>query len=193
MLIKNLSKPFHHTIIYDFYSKEEEEIVWKELEFLNKPGKLFSPKNTGDPRSSPNKTGIFLHQVYENLNFSDIFLIHRKIYKLKNCIKENIFHEYFYVKSLYDVIMISYYENKSYYEFHRDDAILSAVTTFWKTPKKFTGGKLTFPDYNYTPKMNHNTLILFPSFVLHEVTEIKMKNDDKINGRYTINQFFATE
>lgn len=190
MIIKNRIKPFHHTIIYDYYTKEEEDLVWKELEFLNKPGKLLGPKLTGDPNSSPNKIGGFLPDLYENLNFSNIFTINQKIYKIKNSIAANIFSGHFNNPNLASDIMISYYENKSYYKEHHDESILSAVLTFWKMPKKFIGGNLRFPKYQYTPKMKHNTLILFPSFVRHEVTEVHMENDDGINGRYTINQFF---
>ena len=34
-------------------------------------------------------------------------------------------------------------------------------------------------------------MILFPSYEDHGVSEIFMENNDGINGRYTINQFYG--
>ena len=67
---------------------------------------------------------------------------------------------------------------------HADHATISAVTTFWKVPKEFTGGELKFPEYEYTPHMDNNTIILFPSFEQHEVSTVIGK------GRFSINQFY---
>lgn len=189
MLIKNKLKPFPHSIVYDFYNKDEEKLIWKELEFLNKPEKMSPPLETGDPNASPNKSGMFIHDSYSNISFSNIFTINQKIFRLKPLLESNIFSNYLSVANTSE-IMISYYEDKSYYEMHKDSYMLSSVITFWKKPKKFTGGNLTFNDYEYQPKMNHNTMILFPSYQNHSVSEIVMKNNDGINGRYTINHFF---
>ena len=191
MRIENLSEPFFHSIIHEVYTKEEQKLIWQELDFLNKMGKLLPPTETGDPNSSPNKLGVFLDRLYKNnKKFSNILNVNRKIYKIKHLLSENIFSRYLDVVD-YDLTMVSYYGDGSYYLPHHDSYILSAVTTFWKTPKMFSGGELSFAEYKYTPKMEHNTMILFPSFEMHEVSEIFMENNDGINGRYTINQFYG--
>lgn len=192
MKIENLSEPFHHSIIYDFYNDEEEKLIWQELEFLNKPGKMLSPKETGDYHgSSPNKTGIFLDQLYgEKKQFSNILTLNRKIYKIQKLLYDNPFSRYLEIVDK-DMTMISYYENESFYKKHYDCYTISAVTTFWKKPKLFTGGELKFSTHDYTPKMDHNTMVLFPSYEKHEVTEIQLEKNDGINGRYTINQFYS--
>lgn len=190
MRVENLSEPFFHSIVYDFYNQEEEKLIWQELNFLNKLGKLLPPTETGDPNSSPNKVGVFLDRLYKNhRNFSNILNVNRKIFKIKNLLYENPFSRYLPLVDE-DLTMISYYEDGSYYLPHHDSYIISSVTTFWKRPKMFSGGKLTFVEYDYIPEMDHNTMILFPSYEEHEVSEIEMESNDGINGRYTINQFF---
>lgn len=191
MRVENLSEPFFHSIVYDYYNSEEEKLIWQELEFLNKPGKLLPPIETGDPNSSPNKVGVFLDRLYAKKNFSNILNVNRKIFKIKNLLYENPFSRYLNIID-YDLTMISYYEDGSYYLPHHDSYTISSVTTFWKTPKMFSGGELTFTRYKYKPEMPHNTMILFPSYELHEVSEVFMENNDGINGRYTINQFYVT-
>ncbi len=190
MRVENLSEPFFHSIVYDYYNIEEQKLIWQELEFLNKPGKMLSPNETGDPNSSPNKVGVFLDRLYDkNKNFSNILKVNRKIFKIKNFLYENPFSRYLNIVD-YDLTMISYYEDGSYYLPHFDSYTISSVTTFWKTPKMFSGGELMFCNYNYIPDMPHNTMILFPSYEAHEVSEVFMDNNDGINGRYTINQFY---
>ena len=154
-------------------------------------GKLLPPRETGDPNSSSNKVGVFLDKLYKNQKqFSNILTVNRKIFKIKNLLYENPFSRYLDITD-YDLTMISYYENESYYLPHRDCYTISSVTTFWKKPKIFSGGELFFYNYNYCPKMDHNTMILFPSYEDHGVSEIFMENNDGINGRYTINQFYG--
>lgn len=190
MRIENLSEPFFHSIVYDYYTIEEQNLIWQELNFLNKMGKLLPPTETGDPNSSPNKVGVFLDRLYNNKKFSNILTLNRKIYKIKNLLYENPFSRYLNSVDS-DFTMVSYYENASYYLRHHDSYTLSSVTTFWKTPKMFSGGQLIFSNYDYAPIMDHNTMILFPSYESHEVSEITMDDNDGVNGRYTLNQFFG--
>lgn len=191
MKIENYKNPFYHTIITDFYNKEEENLIWEELEFLNKPGKLLGPESTGDPLSSPNKKGIFLDDLFSlRKEISNILTINNKIFDYIHLMEDNPFCKYF---NIYDKhkTLLSYYTNGAYYDTHFDCCTISSVLTFWKTPKQFSGGELIFTDYNYIPNMDHNTMIIFPSFEFHSVTEIEMGNDDTLNGRYSINQFFS--
>ena len=36
-------KPFPHLILENFYNEEELNLVWEELKFYTKPGKLLEP------------------------------------------------------------------------------------------------------------------------------------------------------
>jgi hypothetical protein len=193
MKILNLLNPFPHSIIHDFYNLEEQELIWEELTFLNRPNKLLTPDKTGDPSASSNKRGVFLDTLYgQNRHFSNILTINRKIFTILDFLKDNPFSEYLLYCN-YDQTMISYYEDQAHYDKHFDSFVISSVTTFWKNPKQFVGGELKFSEFNYIPKMFHNTMIIFPSFVMHEVTKVSLKNNDGINGRYTINQFYSIQ
>ena len=40
-------EPFPHLILKNFYNKEEVKLIWEELDFYTKDGKLFVAKNFG--------------------------------------------------------------------------------------------------------------------------------------------------
>jgi len=191
MKIVQLTKPFYHTIIYDFYTPKEEASIWEELNFLNQPGKLLDRTFNGDPLASDNKLGLHLDKAYGKYrHLSNILTINRKIFNIRNSLLENPFAKYLEICDQ-DYSFISYYPDKSFYAPHFDRFTLSSITTFWRMPQNFTGGNLQFLDYKYVPQMKHNTIILFPSFEMHEVTPVHIKKSAEAKGlsRYTINQF----
>lgn len=192
MKIVQRKEPFFHTIIYDFYSEKEEASIWQELEFLNQPGKFLQKKFTGDGLASTNKLGLHLDLVYppDYRHLSNMLTVNRKIFDIRDQLLENPFAHYLEICDR-DQSFISYYPDKSFYGAHFDRYTLSAVTTLWKTPKRFTGGDLCFPKHGYSPFMENNTIILFPSFEIHEVMPIQVSQKDEADGfsRYTLNQF----
>jgi hypothetical protein len=193
MIVENLSEPFFHTIVHDFYTTEEEKLIWQELDYLDLPNKsLLESSETGDP-SAVNRSRVFLDAFYRYRNFSKILEINRKIFSTEftDLIKSNPFSNYL-IHSNMDNTLLSYYKNKSFYPLHKDESVISIIITFWRNPKKFVGGNLTFDEYYYTPKMNHNSLILFPSFVKHSVNETFIDNENEIvgNSRYSISSFY---
>ena len=190
MEILNLTNPFPHTIVYDFYNGDEQKLIWEELLFLNKPGKMHSPEMTGDPAASKNKKAIFLDRLYTDRNCSNILNVNRKIFTLIDHIEDMNISNYLKYSD-FDETMVSYYEDGAYYDSHYDQFVISAITTFWEEPKKFSGGDLVFTDFDYLPKMKNNTIIIFPSYVFHKVTPISLRYNDGKSGRYTINQFYS--
>lgn len=192
MKIYNYKEPFYHSIIYDYYDENEQNLIWQEIDFLNQPGKLLTPDKTGDENASPNKVGIFLDDIYHHNEFrklSNILTLNRKIFFILDLLKENIFSNYLSISN-HDLTLLSYYGNNAYYNSHYDNFIVSSVNTFWRTPKEFQGGNLMFDHYNYTPNLDHNSMIIFPSFEWHSVSPVIMKPSSN-NGRYSINQFFG--
>ena len=188
MKIIQFTEPFYHTIIYDFYTPEEEKSIWQEIEFLNQPGKLLDKTFNGDPKASDNKLGLHLDKAYgQYRNVSNILTINRKIFNIRDQLLENPFAKYLEICDQ-DFTFLSYYPDKSFYAPHFDRFTVSSITTFWRQPQQFTGGDLRFTEHNYVPQMEHNTLILFPSFETHEVTPVSI-DDEEGFSRYTINQF----
>ena len=188
MIVENNKTPFYHTIIHDYFTPEERELIWDELETLH--SKLEGPEVTGDPRASMLKRGLYLDHEYENRrNESNIFSISRKIFDLEKLgqLKENIFSKYLNVCNL-DYTLLNYYPTQSNYKDHRDVSVLSSTICLWKEPKQFTGGNLFFKQYNYTPLMMNNSMILFPGFELHEILDTEVTKETF--GRYAISQFY---
>ena len=40
-------EPFPHIIFYNFYDEHELKLIWEELDFFTKDGKLFEAKDFG--------------------------------------------------------------------------------------------------------------------------------------------------
>ena len=60
------SDPFPHLILENFYNEEELELVWEELKFYTKPGKLLEAKDFGGVVDKTNSHAIALDAVYIN-------------------------------------------------------------------------------------------------------------------------------
>ena len=89
--------------------------------------------------------------------------------------------------------LISYYEDTDYYKSHRDDVLITALSYFFVEPKKFKGGEIIFTDFNLRFEVTNNTTIVFPSHIMHEVSEISLDEKDKGKGlgRFCMNQFVS--
>ena len=62
-----------------------------------------------------------------------------------------------------------------------------------KEPKKFYGGDLLFPEYDYKYPCDNNSMIIFPGWVQHSVEKVSIENSDYFDGwgRYAITSFFG--
>lgn len=191
-------EPFPYLIIENMYSDDELKLIWQELEFLTYRNKLRPPEKCGSARSSDgeylkNNSGLYLDSIYTDRSISNILSINPKLYS-ENIMKAfseicfaygNISH------TNYDATLISYYENGGYYKPHRDTAIYTSITWFYKEPKSFTGGDFNFTQYNVKVPVKNNATILFPSFVEHSVDNILMDDSEESfgKGRYCMAQF----
>ena len=87
-----------------------------------------------------------------------------------------------------------YYHDGDYYEPHTDKTVqFLGFSYFYREPKKFEGGELMFPKYDYTFDCPNNSLIMMPGWVEHGVTKISIKNSDYFDGygRYAVTSFFG--
>ena len=64
--IKTYENPFPHFIIYDFYDDVELNLIWEELDFYTKDGKLFEAKDFGGVVDKTNSKAIWLDKVYRD-------------------------------------------------------------------------------------------------------------------------------
>ena len=196
--IKNHEHPFPHIIIENIYSDDELDLIWEELDFLCHPHKLKEPSLSesafdDDGLMKKNKL-LFLDSVYSDRNFSNIMTINRKIFEILKCANHPhwIFTNF---DPTLDTTMISYYENEGYYKKHQDSTILTALTWFYKEPKKFEGGNVVFScnDVEVEIKCNNNRAVIFPGIIHHQVKTVHMDKEylNKRCGRFCMSQFMS--
>ena len=202
MKINNLDFGFPLIVIDDYYSEEELNLIWEELNFLCKKNVLYSgidPRSSGaiDESGVPLKTNysVFLDELFSfDRNFSNILTVNRKLFNnWENIINQN---EHWFYKNLHCVIyytLLSYYEDQSYYGLHKDNSTATSLSWFYKEPKKFEGGDLIFKNGSRIEVKNNRTII-FPSLIPHGVETVVMKEEDlnKKLGRFCITQFLHT-
>ena len=174
---------------------EEEKIneVYKEftslLPFFKNPELTGSAVNEdGDFKKENN--GLFLSEAYTDIGINvspthKLFSELAKIGKNMSVTPHSIVN---YFKS-FDRLsyLFSAYKNGQYYKAHRDSSSLTAL--LWLSEKNYEGGDLLFPDFNTTITPEKNTLIVFPSHYLHEVTTVKTQSEDYV--RFCVSAFFV--
>ena len=192
--------PFEHIVVDDLFTKDELELMWKELDFLD--GKLLPPRETGsayivkengDKQLLKQNKAIYLDKVFscEHREMSNILKINRKVFHkeiVDAAMKLHPFYELISVTN-FDNTLINYYEDNDYYEPHKDVAIFTSVTFLHREPKQYTGGDFVFADYDHVVESKLNRMILFPSIITHSVTPIKMLTDEPGYGRYSMTVF----
>lgn len=195
MQISLIKTPFEYVQIDNTYTEEEAYLIFLELNFLTLSGNLLPPEATGGAKDHNTKQvlkrnqGIFLDNVYQNRNSSNILNFNRKLFNI-NIDAPSVVLNYLKYSNT-DTTLISYYENSDYYAPHRDTAILTTLTYLYAQPKKFVGGDLVFPDYGLTLEPVYNRTYIIPSVVEHEVTPVIIAESDtgKGFGRYCISGF----
>lgn len=202
MKVTHYNDPFPLITIEQTFDEKELKLIWQEISFLYYGEKFFPPDETGSAYDTldgkkiykKHNSGVFIADLYKDLKFSNIHKCNRKIIENKDEIYKK--ESSWFFKNIYfneDNTLISYYENEDYYGSHTDNAFLTCLTWFFKQPKKFEGGNLTFTDYKVTIEINNNCSVIFPSFITHEVSKISMKPEDlnALNGRICMTQFLG--
>jgi len=194
MKVQLMTDPFHSLLIEDLYDPDELNVIWDEIEYLRPhfvDGDEATYSAEVDGQSIKRNKGILLDRHFkDNRDESDILKINRKIFTLLKQLKSGswFFDE---VSCNLDYTLLSYYENSDHYKTHKDAATITALTWFYREPKRFEGGDLKFPDYDITVPVKSNGCILFPSKINHAVTPIQMEDQyaNKGLGRHTMTQF----
>ena len=191
---------FPYIVIDDIYDEKELSLINTELNFIVQPykytddAKEYGAKYDDGVTSKVNNYSIWLDDVYNNRIHSDILRINRKIFDSNIYSLSSSWHmKRFFEISNYDKTLISYYDNGGFYDYHSDQAAYTAITWFYKEPKKFSGGDLSlrYENESYTIECMNNRTLVFPSMIEHSVSEIIMEDKDsnKGNGRYSMIQF----
>jgi predicted 2-oxoglutarate/Fe(II)-dependent dioxygenase YbiX len=186
------------TVIDNWYSKGELKNIFQELEYYTHYDKMYTSKGEIATDAHGNEIGasfrIPLDSIYTEAGrqMSSIIKGREKLFNnnfYKKILDKNPLYRTFKDTSK-DFCFVSYYEDKHFYDSHPDKGSFSILIWLYKEPKKFSGGDLIFKDLDLKIDCKHNRLVIFPGFLYHEVTPIKMKKGYKIgDGRYTVTHF----
>ena len=205
--------PFPHIIVKNFFNEEELKLIWQELEFYTHPGKLLKAENFGGIVGYTNSSAIILDQVYRNYskvtnetingnpNFrpiSNILTLNRKLFESGILDALADVHDSVSLcnQSNWDSVKVRYYHNDEYYDPHTDKAMqFLAFYYINKEPKKYTGGEVYFPKYDYEYGCDSNSIIVFPGWVKHGVKKVSIEDSayHEGYGRYAITTFFGSK
>jgi len=186
--------PIPFLIIDDTYTKEEQIQIYSELDFF--VDKLLEPTKTGSATdkngNKKNNNGVFLDEVFANRKFSNILNLNRKLFN--SDVKHNLFkcHHAFelFNNTNYDTTLLSYYNNGGSYFSHKDSAVITIITWFFKQPKNFLGGNFKFTDYGLDIELKNNRSVVFFSSYAHEVSEVTLLDKTApFSGRFTLSTF----
>lgn len=194
------AKPFPHIIVEEMYDDSELSLIWEELNFLTKPGKLWDPEKhqaSNDDGYQTESKAIILDYLYSERVVSDILGVNRKLFSgpYLKLLSEIAPHCALATRSNYDLTKIRYYHHNDYYDAHVDTVFdFISFTYFYKKPKKFSGGELFFPEYDYEFECSDNSMIIIPSYVEHGVKKVFIESSDYYDGygRYCMTQFLAS-
>ena len=192
--------PFPHMIVKNFYNESELKLIWEELDFYTKDGKLFDANEFGGVVDKTNSKAIWLDKVFDKKyrNLSNILKVNRKIFDSAVLGAFSSVHDCCSIAKFcnYDVTKVRYYHDGDYYEPHTDKTVqFLGFSYFYREPKKFKGGELIFPKYDYTFSCDNNSLIMMPGWVEHGVSKVSIKDSDYFDGygRYAITSFFSNK
>tara|TARA_R100001460_G_scaffold1642_3_gene5998 strand:+ start:2260 stop:2934 length:675 start_codon:yes stop_codon:yes gene_type:complete len=202
--ICNSNKEFPYLIVDNWYNKEEEKLIWKEIDFFTATGRdnLKRAEQSETTATKNNKPlarsyRIYLEEIFQPNTIVQNSFIYKFLYKQRS----KKFHDLLYKAMPHhansfqltnrDSTILSYYEGGDYYHEHIDLFNFTCLIWFHKNPKKYTGGDFYLPGPNKTIESKHNRLLIMPSYYKHGVTKLKMNNKLKIgSGRYTITHFY---
>ena len=191
------SKIFEYLFVENFFSDAELSDIREELENAYSSNLFGDDVGVGllegkELKSVTTKSGFFVDDVdysfvsktYKAVSklFSDGFTL--KFSKLCFAAKPVL------VTKKHN-LLFSLYNDGGFYLPHRDHAITSVLFWFCREPQNFTGGDLYFEELGETVKFKNNSMLMFPSQALHEVTPVKIidKNLSPLHGRFCITMF----
>ena len=190
-----------YLLIDNWFNKEEEQLVWQELDYYSSQNKFFRGEDSnamalrdGVPQGKHYR--LHLDDVYSQRNISNILTLKDKLTQKDFIDKiEQAFPmgRTFY-QTNFDNTLLSYYEDGDDYKQHFDNVFITVLIWFYREPKLFEGGDFIFNDSNEKIECKHNRLIAYPGYYYHSVEPVKMKTEEKFKyGRYTITHFFSNK
>ena len=194
--------------IDDFLAEDDAQRFLQECIDLKKiymPAKVFDgPNATKIDQNYRKNEVVYLDDVFRTApQRSDILRIMKKKIWTEECRK--LWHDGYYIfdiinYSTWEEAVISRYGNCNFYRKHqdtrRDHITYRLVTLVYyvnRIPEQFTGGSLILweGDESLTIEPKHNRAVVFPSFILHEVENVRMNSEKWEDGRFSLNYWIG--
>ena len=191
-------EPFPHMVMNNLYNEEELELIWEELKFFTKPHKLLESKDYGGVVGYTPARAVILDDVFsKHRQMSNILTVSRKLFKSPILPEFGKIHDCCSIAKdcNWDIVKLRYYHHDDYYDAHTDRSMqFLGFSYFYKEPKKFEGGELLFPKYDYKLTCANNSIIIMPGWVEHAVSKVSIEDSDYFDGwgRYAITHFFGS-
>lgn len=193
--------PFPHIVGVDFFTTDELAAIQEELKFLFSPRKLYEPgvhHGAGGAGGLTASRALCLEEAYRIREISNILTVYKNILQEPEIQRaSDEWPSYLRLMSIERVVTkVRYYHNGDGYAPHtdlRNDFLLFSY--FHTEPKKFSGGEVHFPEYDYTFPCDNNTLIIIPGYIQHEVLPVHIEKSAYWDGdgRYCISQFLSID
>tara|TARA_Y100000389_G_scaffold197822_1_gene233165 strand:- start:2554 stop:3171 length:618 start_codon:yes stop_codon:yes gene_type:complete len=183
----------------NWYSKEEEKNVWREINYLHSLNE-YEKSEESSACDENNKSKSKGNRLYYDLIFREKKYSHicKMLYKIQDKSFHNLIEKSMPIGKIFkdtdwDNTLLNYYEDSDNYKSHYDYSLFTMLIFFNKEPKLFSGGDLYFKESDTTIEFKHNRMILFPGHYLHQANKVSMnsKYQDKMNGRFTITHFIS--
>jgi len=195
--------PVFPFIVFDnWYTPNEENAVWKELDFLSTlPKENIERAETTvvarDPKgnSLSNSYRFYIEGFYQKRNLSPIIncMYKQKLPRFHKILYDNAQpYARSFCSSNSDSTMLSYYEESDHYKPHHDTFLWTCLIWMVREPRLFDGGNFTLNEPGVEIKLKSNRMVIFPSCYLHSVDPIKFHTQPKEvgYGRYCITHFY---
>ena len=182
----------------NFFSDEDESLIWNGLDKIHELDLFLPPEKTGgafidDDQLLKKNDGYFL--IPEHIPDTKIKCLYDTLYK----VFQGTTYEYaatnVWTQSILNTtrtsFLVSYYEDGDYYNPHKDTSMFTVLIWFYKEPKKFSGGNLFLHDLEHEVEVKNNRLIIIPGRALHSVSPVLLseENQNQRNGRYCLSLF----
>ena len=195
-------KCFPFLFVDNWYNSEEEDLIWKELDFYTNSYSFTRGEDDKGAAhfdgggSKSNSFRIYLDEVYTNLG-RDRSAIMRAMPKIiseemKEAVRITTPVHRIFLDSDKDSTVINYYEDGQGYKSHFDRSIMTVIIWLHKSPKAYDGGDFVFTDSGIKVESNHNRLVMFPCFYEHTAEPVILKDSSILSGlgRYSIAHFY---
>ena len=174
------------------FESSQLELLWLTYSYLK--DNFLDPEHTGSGKDEngvikKRNKGIFFNEVHPAPILGDE--IRNIVYNGIDGLKDQFASDSVFRSSSstnWDSQLMQYYiHDGDGYRSHHDKAMFTSLMFFNQEPKNFTGGDITFPEFNVTVPFKNNCGIIFPGIAQHQVNPVtQINNSSDIGGRLSI-------